>query len=113
MDNLCHTLVGAAIGEAGLKDRVRHGNVVLMVAANLPDIDVLAFASGVPAVAIRRGWTHGVLSWIVLPLFFAGLLLAVERLRSNPRSRFSSLLLLASICVVVHVLMDWLNTYGV
>lgn len=115
MDNLCHTLVGAAIGEAGLKDRVRHGNAVLMVAANLPDIDVLAFASGVPAVAIRRGWTHGVLSWIVLPIFFAGLLLAIERLRSNagPRSRFSSLLLLSYIGVVVHVLMDWLNTYGV
>src|SRR5687768_8018780 len=115
MDNLCHTLAGAAIGEAGLKNRVRHGNAVLMVAANLPDIDVLAFASAVPAVAIRRGWTHGVLSWIVLPILFAGLLLAIERLRSNPRprSRFSSLLLLAYIGVVVHVLMDWLNTYGV
>jgi inner membrane protein len=115
MDNLCHTLVGAALGEAGLKDKVRHGNAVLMVAANLPDIDVLGFATGVPAVAIRRGWTHGVLSWIVLPVLFAGLVLAIERLgsRRERASAFSSLLLLSYIGVVLHVLMDWLNNYGV
>src|SRR5688572_20546197 len=39
MDNVCHTLVGAALGEAGLKQRTRYGNVTLMIAANLPDID--------------------------------------------------------------------------
>ena len=120
MDNLCHTLVGAAIGEAGLKRRVRHGNAVLMVASNLPDVDVLAFATGVPAVAIRRGWTHGVLSWAVLPVLLAGLVMAIERMRS-PRygsatpspSSFRALLLLSWIGVVIHVLMDWLNNYGV
>jgi inner membrane protein len=114
MDNLCHALVGAAIGEAGLKQRVRHGNAVLMVAANLPDIDVLGFASGAPVVAIRRGWTHGVLAWVLLPMLFAGLVLALEKLGSRqPHSRFSSLLLLSYVGVVVHVLMDWLNNYGV
>jgi inner membrane protein len=120
MDNLCHTLVGAALGEAGLKHRARHGNAVLMVAANLPDIDVLGFASGVPAVAIRRGWTHGVLAWAVLPIAFAGIVLAIERIRSRgqgspPRapSSFGSLLLLSVLGIVIHVLMDWLNNYGV
>ena len=115
MDNLCHTLVGAAIGEAGLKHKVRHGSAVLMLASNLPDIDVLGFATGVPAVAIRRGWTHGVLSWFLLPVLFAGLVLALERLASRRQSPspFSSLLLLSYIGVVLHVLMDWLNNYGV
>ena len=120
MDNLCHTLVGAALGEAGLKHRARHGNAVLMIAANLPDIDVLGFASGVPAVAIRRGWTHGVVAWAVLPIVFAGLVLAIERMRSRaegspPRaqSSFGSLLLLSVLGIVIHVLMDWLNNYGV
>ena len=115
MDNLCHTLVGAAIGEAGLKGKVRHGNAVLMVAANLPDIDVLGFATGIPVVALRRGWTHGVLSWIVLPVLFAGAVLAIERVSSRRQSPspFSSLLLLSYIGVVLHVLMDWLNNYGV
>ena len=120
MDNLCHTLVGAALGEAGLKHRARHGNAVLMIAANLPDIDVLGFASGVPAVAIRRGWTHGVLAWAVLPIAFAGLVLVIERIRSRGRgsppraqSSFGSLLLLSAVGIVIHVLMDWLNNYGV
>src|SRR5215510_3396949 len=59
MDNLCHTLVGAALGEAGLKRRTRFGNATLMIASNLPDVDVLVFASNTPPVAFRRGWTHG------------------------------------------------------
>ena len=28
-----------------------------MIAANLPDVDVLAFVSATPVVALRRGWT--------------------------------------------------------
>ena len=55
MDNLCHTLVGAALGEAGLKRQTRFGNATLMIASNLPDIDVLVFATSTPSVAFRRG----------------------------------------------------------
>jgi hypothetical protein len=32
MDNLCHTLVGAALGEAGLKRRTRFASATLMIA---------------------------------------------------------------------------------
>src|SRR5918999_6196251 len=98
MDNLCHTLVGAGLGEAGLKHRVPHGNLVLMIAANLPDLDVLAFFTGTPAVALRRGWTHGVLAQVLLPLLMTGAMLAVERLRNrgtaSARPRAAPLLLL-------------------
>ena len=45
MDNLCHTLTGAAFAEAGLKRQTRFGSAALMIAANLPDVDVLAFFS--------------------------------------------------------------------
>ena len=55
MDNVCHTLVGAAFGEAGLKRRTRFGGATLMIAANLPDLDVLVFTTDVPSVAFRRG----------------------------------------------------------
>ncbi len=55
MDNVCHTLVGAAIGEAGLKSRTRFGNPALMIASNLPDIDVLVFATGTPAGFVPKG----------------------------------------------------------
>src|SRR5690349_11617106 len=65
MDNVCHTLVGAALGEAGLKRGTRLGLVTLMIASNLPDLDVLVFLTSTPSVAFRRGWTHGVLAQAV------------------------------------------------
>ncbi len=61
MDNLCHTLVGAAIGEAGLKIRTRFGNPALMIAANLPDLDVLVFATG--ARRVRSGAAGRTACW--------------------------------------------------
>ena len=68
MDNVCHTLVGAALGRAGLNRTTRFGSSTLMIAANLPDIDVLVFATDLPSVAFRRGWTHGLLAQALLPL---------------------------------------------
>lgn len=116
MDNLCHTLAGAACGEAGLKRRTRFGAATLMLAANLPDVDVLVFATDLPAVAFRRGWTHGVLAQALLPVALTGVLLAVDRLW-RPRDdavRLSArwTLLLAYVGVLSHVALDLLNLYG-
>ncbi|MBI4887004.1 MAG: metal-dependent hydrolase [Acidobacteria bacterium] len=116
MDNLCHTLVGAALGEAGLKHRTRFGGVTLMLAANLPDIDVLVFATSTPSVAFRRGWTHGVLAQAVLPLALAAAMMAVARLRparGGTPVRVRGLLLLSYLGVLSHVALDLLNSYGV
>jgi inner membrane protein len=123
MDNLCHTLVGAALGEAGLKRRTRFGNATLMIASNLPDLDVLAFTTNTPSVALRRGWTHGVLAQALLPVLLTAVILAVARRRparrlaslgtGDPPIRARELLLLSYVGVILHVLMDLLNTYGV
>jgi inner membrane protein len=117
MDNLCHTLVGAALGEAGLKRRTRFASATLMIASNLPDIDVLVFATGTPAVAFRRGWTHGILADALLPPLLAGVMLFVaSRRRATSRApsmRPMQVLLLSYIGVILHVSMDLLNTYGV
>jgi inner membrane protein len=118
MDNLCHTLAGAAIGEAGLKTRTRFGNPALMIASNLPDLDVLVFLTGTPAVSFRRGWTHGVLAQALLPMAFAGLLLLWDLCRpsTNPKvppARAGALLLISYVGVLSHVLLDYLNNYGV
>ena len=39
MDNLAHSLVGAWMGEAGLKRKTPLATLTLVLGANLPDID--------------------------------------------------------------------------
>jgi inner membrane protein len=118
MDNLCHTLAGAALGEAGLKRVSPWGNVTLMLSANLPDVDALAFFAETPHVALRRGWTHGVGGQVLMPLVLTALLLAVDRALARrrgraPRLRAGPTLLLAYIGMASHVFLDYLNVYGV
>src|SRR5512145_2888792 len=112
MDNLCHTLAGAALGEAGLKRRTALGMGTLLIASNLPDLDVAVFATDTLAMSFRRGWTHGVLAMAVLPAVLAGVMLAWDRARSR-RANLRGLLLLAYLGTWLHVFMDYLNTYGV
>src|SRR5947207_2974412 len=88
----------------------------LLIASNLPDIDVLVFVTRVPSVAFRRGWTHGILAQILLPLALTGAMLLIDRVRpaaDGQRARASSLLLLAYIGVLSHVGLDYLNNYGI
>jgi inner membrane protein len=65
MDNVCHTLVGAALTECGLRKKTRYATA-LVLGANLPDIDVLALF-GHNGLGFRRGITHGILALIVWP----------------------------------------------
>lgn len=118
MDNVCHTLVGAACGEAGLKHRTRFGNVTLMIAANLPDVDVVSFLTDTAPISFRRGWTHGVLAQLLLPVVFTGVMYAIGRLRprrndAGPPLHAGWLLLLSYVGVYTHVFLDFLNNYGV
>jgi inner membrane protein len=117
MDNLCHTLVGGAIAESGLKHRTRYATPALLVAANIPDVDVLVFLTGASPLAFRRGWTHGPLAQLLLPLALTGAFWMVHRLRrpreDAPPLRLAWLLLLSYAGIYSHVLLDWLNTYGV
>jgi inner membrane protein len=117
VDNLCHTLVGAACAEAGLKARTRFGTAALVVAANLPDLDVLVFATGMPSVAFRRGWTHGVIAQVLLPAALTAACLLVDRVRprrdGEPPAHAGWLLVLSLVGVYSHVFLDFLNNYGV
>jgi inner membrane protein len=115
VDNICHTLTGLALGEAGLKRRAPLANATLMIAANIPDIDVLVFATDVPSVAFRRGWTHGILAQVALPLVLASVMYAIARRRNAAlrQADFAWILLLSQIGVLSHVGLDWLNNYGV
>lgn len=118
MDNLCHTLVGAAIGEAGLKTRTRFGAAALMISANIPDLDVLSFLTDTSPVAFRRGLTHGIVAQIALPVVMTGAFWMWNRWREPANDgahpfHVGWLLALCFVGVYSHVFLDFLNNYGV
>lgn len=112
--------MGAALGQAGLKKHTRHGMATLMIAANLPDVDALSVIAG-RALAWRRGWTHGPLALVVLPLLLVLAMVMLDRWQmrrgtaSEARSpvRIRWLLALAYVGILSHPLLDILNTYGI
>lgn len=92
-----------------------------MIGANLPDVDVLAYFWGPAAdLAFRRGWTHGILALALWPFALTGAMLLVDRgirrvrRASSPPSGLvpGQVLLLSSIAILSHPILDTLNTYG-
>ncbi len=120
MDPVCHTLVGATLAETGLKRRTALGAATLVIGANLPDLDILAYTFGpVTALWFRRGVTHGILGLLVLPPVLVLFMLAWDRLvrrrggrPSQPAARPGPLLLLAYLGAATHPLLDFMNVYG-
>jgi inner membrane protein len=126
MDNLTHTLTGLMLSRAGLNRLTPRGSLLLMLAANAPDLDIVSGLVG-PAryIEIHRGYTH---AWAILPL------LAVVPVRL---ARWSFLLpkwarrfvgggaedvaawswwkawLVAMLGIASHLLLDWTNNYGI
>lgn len=121
MDNVCHTLIGAALAEAGLKRRTALGSATLMIGANFPDVDVIAVPLG-HSVDFRRGWTHGVLAIVILPFVLTAIMLAWHRwvaarttsasVEGQKRAIPRELLLLSTIAILTHPTLDWMNEYG-
>lgn len=123
MDNLTHSLIGAVIGQCGLKKKTGLAMPALIIGANLPDVDAACFfwLEGQEHLAFRRGITHGPPAMVLLPLVLAGALYAWDRLQAKrgkrPEGRlpvqFGWLYALALLGCLSHPAMDWMNNYGV
>ncbi|MCR4340037.1 MAG: metal-dependent hydrolase [Gemmatimonadaceae bacterium] len=124
MDPVTHTLTGAVLARAGLDRRgtLPLAATTLILAANAPDIDIFAmFLGSYAGLAFRRGWTHGPVALLLLPLALTGLMLAWDRWvrrrgeRGAERAPMDAgaTLLIAFIGVLSHPALDWLNTYGI
>jgi inner membrane protein len=120
LDNVTHSLVGIAIAQASLPASVSSRNrrtlvAVSVVAANLPDID-LAYTWITPAplgyLLHHRGHTHTLAGLLLLGLLAPLLLGFWPAVRELPRGR-PRLWGLVAVNLVVHVLLDACNTYGV
>lgn len=121
MDNLTHSLVGAVLGQVGLKQKTGLAMPTLIIAANLPDIDATCAIYGVESLAMRRGITHGPLALLLLPLVLWGLMIAFDRWQERRGKRPVArrpihtgwLLALAYVGCLSHPALDWLNNYGI
>lgn len=120
MDNLTHSLVGALLGQAGLKRKTALAMPTLIIAANLPDIDAacLFWLQGAEHLGFRRGITHGPIAMLLLPILLWLVMLVWDSWRrkskpARPAVHRGWLLALAYIGCLSHPALDWLNNYGI
>jgi inner membrane protein len=123
MDNLTHSLIGAALGQAGLKRKTGLAMPALIIGANIPDIDAACFfwLEGTEHLGFRRGITHGPPAMVLLPLILGALLWWFDHWQAargkRPEGRlpvsFKWLYLLGLIGCLSHPLFDWFNSYGI
>lgn len=110
MDILTHTAVGLFLGRAGLKRFTPLAAPVLLVAANAPDLDVLAWLGG-PLAYLRfhRHLTHSLAAAPLVALAAVALVRLVARKPLNWLGAWA----IALVAVLSHLLLDLTNTYGV
>ncbi|MBA3442997.1 MAG: metal-dependent hydrolase [Pyrinomonadaceae bacterium] len=119
MDNLTHSLVGLAAAKAGLERVSPYATGVCIVAANLPDADIVAAFDGQwNYLHHHRGITHSIIGTLVLAVlvpvvFYVGDFIVARIKRRDVRARFGGLLLASLILSATHPLFDWTNNYGV
>jgi inner membrane protein len=110
MDNLTHTLTGLALSRAGLNRWSARPSLVLILSANIPDIDIVTIARGTfDYFQYHRGITHAVAMapvMALLPVFFV---CAIGRTMRDWKAAY----VLSLIGVLSHLLLDWTNAYGV
>lgn len=119
MDGLTHSLVGLAAAKAGLERLSPYTAAACTIAANAPDVDVVAAVGGRwAALHYHRGITHSVIGTIALGVLIPTSFYLADKLLARIRRRSAKVqyggLLLASLgASATHPLMDWTNNYGI
>jgi inner membrane protein len=110
MDNLTHSLTGLMLSRAGLNRFYPRATLVLIVSANIPDIDVVTIARG-PLYYFEqhRGITHSIAALPVMALLSVLVACAFGRTMRGWVAAWG----IAMIGVASHLLLDWTNIYGI
>src|ERR1035438_8908869 len=110
MDNLTHTAIGLFLGRIGLGRWSARGTAIVIVAANIPDIDVVSSAAGpLNYLAYHRHLTHSLLLMPIMALAAV----AVVRLLGRKPVQWTGAFFAALIAVASHLALDWTNVYGI
>ncbi len=108
MDNLTHTLTGFVIARAGLGRSTPGATLALVLASNLPDIDIVfGLQSTATYLEHHRDISHSVFGAPLLALALAVVLRLTYR-----HARLIPLLLCSLLGVSGHVFMDLWTSYG-
>src|SRR5213596_387521 len=106
MFNSTHTFVGLAVAQSGLDEWVPRAALTAVIAANLPDIDILSDLASMPSyLEHHRGITHSIVGIPCLSLILA---LALFPLPRNLWRTF----VVALVAMATHPILDYLNNYG-
>lgn len=106
MFNSTHTFVGFTIARAGFDDWVPYATVTAVIAANLPDVEILSGLSSTASyLDNHRGITHSLIGVPVLALIFAA---AMYYFSGN----FWKTYVVALAAMFTHPALDYTNTYG-
>ncbi len=116
MEPVTHLLTGACLGRAGFNRKTAYATLVMVLAAEAPDIDVLWGLGGpVAGFEHHRGITHTLLGAPLVALVVVGLVWLWHRVRRKPPAlpaRWPLLWCFALIAVFSHLLLDYTNNYG-
>ncbi len=105
MDNVTHTLVGLMMARVALRKSPRGAPAMMMIAANIPDIDVASgFGGSLAYIEYHRGYTHSLLASPVMALIPLLLFMAIFRQRPSLGMYFFSW-----IAVLSHLALDCTN----
>jgi len=111
VDNLTHSLVGLLIARAAPGPTIPRAAVLCVIAANIPDLDIVTMFDPATYLVYHRHITHAV---VAIP-WMAALAVWLVNLRGERAARAVPLRqwALASVAVGSHVALDMMNSYGV
>lgn len=108
MDTVTHGLAGSVLARSAAdRPGARAALAIGLIAAMLPDLDILYLRTRLDYLRYHRGWTH---SFLVLPVF--ALLVALVARLVFRRARLATLWLFAAIGIGSHILSDWITSFG-
>jgi inner membrane protein len=122
LEPITHFLTGACMARVGLNRKSALATATLVLAAEAPDIDVVAeLRGGVFGFAHHRGITHTFVGAPVIALLVIALLWVYWRIRHRSgkgarkieEPRWIVLFGLAWLAALTHILLDFTNSYGV
>jgi inner membrane protein len=110
MDNLTHSLTGLMLSRAGLNRFYPRATLVLVLAANIPDIDLVTIVRG-PLYYFEqhRGITHSIAAAPVMALLPVLIACAAAKSMRGWIAAWA----ISIVGVASHLLLDFTNTYGI